>query len=237
MKLSAPVHRLKRKAKLLSRKEDLPRHAALDRIAIDEGFATWSLLSAKLSEQAPATRLFSLLAPGDLVLIAARPGQGKTLLSVGLAIEAMKAGNSAVFFSLEYTEKDIAGRFSAVGSEITKFGGLFGFDGSNAISAAYIIEKLTYARHGSVAVIDYLQLLDQRRETPDLMAQVRALKLFAGEKGLILVFISQVDRSFDLSAKPCPDIADIRLPNPLDTSLFSKTCFLHDREVRFQTIN
>ena len=39
MKLSAPIYRLKRLAKILSRDEGLPLHEALDRIAAQEGFA------------------------------------------------------------------------------------------------------------------------------------------------------------------------------------------------------
>jgi replicative DNA helicase len=237
MKLSAPVHRLKRKAKLLSRQDEIPLHAALDRVAAGEGFATWSLLSAKLSATPPAARLYPQLAPGDLVLVGARPGHGKTLFSLGLAVEAMKAGHRSVFFTLEYTAKDIAGRFHAIGTDIALFDGLFAFDSSDAISAGYIAEKLAAAPRGTLAVIDYLQLLDQRRENPDLMAQIRALKALAQEKGLILAFISQIDRAYDPASKPCPDIADIRLPNPLDLSLFSKACFLHDGEVRFQAVN
>jgi replicative DNA helicase len=237
MKLSAPVHRLKRKARLLSRQDQIPLHAALDRIAAGEGFATWSLLSARLSAASPAARLFPQLAAGDLVLVGARPGHGKTLFSLGLAIEAMKSGHRSVFFTLEYTEKDIAGRFQAIGTEAVRFDGLFTFDRSDAISADYIAQQLAGAPRGTLAVIDYLQLLDQKRENPDLMAQVRALKALARDRGLILVFISQIDRSYDPASKPCPDLADIRLPNPLDLSLFCKACFLHDGEVRFQAMN
>jgi replicative DNA helicase len=83
-------------------------------------------------------------------------------------------------------------------------------------------------------VVDYLQLLDQRRENADLMIQVRALKSFARDQGLIVVFISQIDRSYDPSAKSCPDLGDVRLPNPLDLKLFDKTCFLNNGEVQFQ---
>lgn len=237
MKLSVPVYRLKRKARLLSREANIPLHAALDRVAAGEGFASWSLLSARLSATPPAARLFSRLAPGDLVLVGARPGHGKTLLSLELAVEAMKSGNRSVFFSLEYTWKDVAGRFRDIGSDMALFDGLFEFDSSEAISAGYIARRLADAPRGTLAVVDYLQLLDQKRENPDLMAQVRTLKAFARDRGLILVFISQIDRSYDPSSKPCPDIADIRLPNPLDLQLFSKTCFLHDGEVRFQAVN
>lgn len=233
MKLSAPIHRLKRKAKLLSRQENIRLHEALDRIAAKEGFSSWSLLAANLSATAPVSELFARLSPGDLVLVGARPGQGKTLMSLELAVEAMKSGNRSVFFTLEYTEKDILDRSRAIGAELAQFGRLFEFDNSDAISADYIAKRLESAPHGMLVVIDYLQLLDQKRENSDLMAQVRKLKSFARDRGLILVFISQIDRSYDSSKKPCPDIGDVRLPNPLDLSLFNKTCFLNNGEIRF----
>ena len=47
-------------------------------------------------------------------------------------------------------------------------------------------------------------------------------------------FISQIDRSYDPAAKPCPDLDDVRLPNPVDLSLFNWTCFLNEGEVRLQ---
>ncbi|WP_229266768.1 DNA helicase [Leptospira sp. severe_002] len=236
-KLSAPVYQLKRKAKLLSRDRKIPLHEALNRIAADEGFGSWSLLIAKASTAAPAAKVFSRLSPGDLVLVGARPGHGKTLMSLQLAVEAMKAGNRGVFFTLEYTEKDIVDRFRAIGAEPAQFGALFEFDRSDAISADYIVKTLESAPRGTLVVVDYLQLLDQKRENPELMAQVRALKRFARERGLILVFISQIDRGYDASKKPCPDLSDVRLPNPLDLSLFDKTCFLNNGECRFQALN
>lgn len=234
MKLSAPVYHLKRQARLLSRKDKIPLHEALDRIAVQEGFSGWSLLASKATEAAPASRLFAQLAPGDLVLVGARPGHGKTLMSLELAVEAMKSGHRGVFFTLEYTQTDVLDRFRAIGAKPARFNDLFEFDNSDAISADYIVRTLGSAPSGTLVVIDYLQLLDQRRENPDLMAQVRTLKAFAGDRGLILVFISQIDRSYDPAKKPCPDISDVRLPNPLDLSLFNKTCFLNKGEIRFQ---
>ena len=234
MQLSAPVYRLKRKAKLLSREEKLPLHEALNRIAAQEGFGSWSLLAAKASAVAPAEKLFARLAPGDLVLVGARPGHGKTLMSLKLAVQAMKSGNRSVFFTLEYTEKDVLDCFRAIGVEPARFDGVFELDNSDDISADTIVKRLAGAPRGTLAVIDYLQLLDQKRENPKLMDQVRTLQSFARERGLIFVFISQIDRSYDPLAKPYPDLGDVRLPNPLDLSLFTKTCFLNNGEVQFQ---
>lgn len=232
MKLSAPVHRLKRKAKLIAREDKVPLHAALDRVAASEGFKSWSLLVARMPS--PAAELHARLRPGDLVLVGARPGHGKMLMGLRLAVEAMKSGRRSVFFTLEYTASDIADRFRALGVDSATFGDLFAFDASDDICAGHIVAALASAPPGTLAVIDYLQLLDQRRDKPGLMEQVRALKAFARERGLVLVFISQIDRSYDPASKPCPDLADVRLPNPLDLTLFSKTCFLNDGEVRFR---
>mgnify|MGYP001407052402 CR=1 FL=1 len=232
MRLSAPVHQLKRKARLLSRKENIPLHAALDRIAAGEGFRSWSLLAAKAVP--PAGALYARLHPGDLVLVGARPGHGKTLMSLRLAVEAMKAGNRGVFFTLEYTERDILDRFRALGVDRRRFEKLFAFDASDAICADYIVEAMGAAPRGTLAVVDYLQLLDRKRDHPDLSTQIRTLKAFARDRGITLVFVSQIDRSYDPSRKPCPDMSDVRLPNPLDLSLFDKACFLNGGDVRFQ---
>ncbi|MDW3181800.1 hypothetical protein [Roseobacter sp.] len=80
----------------------------------------------------------------------------------------------------------------------------------------------------------YLQLLDQKRSNPRLDEQVRALKRFSFERGAIIVMISQIDRAFERSSGGTPSIHDIRLPNPVDLSLFDKRCFLHDGEVRIE---
>ena len=44
MKLTKPIHRLKRQAKQLSRENGIPLHEALDQIAEQEGYRSWSLL-------------------------------------------------------------------------------------------------------------------------------------------------------------------------------------------------
>lgn len=234
MKLSAPVYHLKRTAKRLSREKGIPLHDALDHVAGGEGFTRWSLLAAKSSATVSPRDLLARLNPGDLVLVGARPGHGKTLLSLELTVEAMKSGQRGAFFSLESTQRDMEKSFAAIGADWADFRALFDFDSSEAISADYIIKRLTTAPRGTFVVVDYLQLLDQKREKPALMVQVQALRSFAQARGLTIVFISQIDRSFDPLKKPCPDLEDVRLPNPLHLSLFDKTCFLHDGAVQLR---
>lgn len=232
MKLTEPIFNLKRKAKTLSRNENIPLHEALDRIAVEEGFASWSLLAAQHAAQSPTSRIYGLLQPGSLWLLAARPGQGKTLLGLQLAIEAIRAGHRSFFFSLEYTEQECLDRFRSINVDPAEFKDRFEFDGSDAICADHIAARLSSAAPGTLAVVDYLQLLDQKRETPDLLSQVQSLRAFAQSKRLVLVFISQIDRHFDPTQKALPDFDDVRLPNPLDLALFDRACFLHNGEVK-----
>jgi len=59
MNLSAPINELKSRAKLLRRESGLPHNQALDRVARDEGYASWSILIRKYEDQKskPAQKL------------------------------------------------------------------------------------------------------------------------------------------------------------------------------------
>jgi replicative DNA helicase len=234
MRLSAPVRRLRHRARQLARSEGIPLHAALDRVAAGEGFARWSLLVAKASALDRVGGVLAHLSHGDMLLLGARPGQGKTLFGFGLMAAAMRAGRSAALFTLEETAGDVIARFRAMGIEPSALEPRFRLEDADEISASLITAKLASAPPGTIATIDYLQLLDQRRDKPALSEQVAVLRRFARERGVILIFLSQIDRSYDPSAKPFPDLADIRLPNPLDLGLFSKACFLNEGAMRFE---
>ncbi len=236
MRLSAPIFQLKRQAKLLCRTEGISLNLALDRIAKKEGFQNWSLLAARVSSNQSTNGLLTRLSPGDLVLLGARPGQGKTMIGLRLIAEAIKEGRQGFFYTLEYTEKDVLKRSDTIGVSPTTLSGAFELDTSNNINAAYIIDKLGSAPRGSVVVIDYLQLLDQNRQNPELSIQISELKSFTNKAGLIVVLISQIDRSYALSGKSLPDISDVRLPNPVDLTLFNKTCFLNNGEIQFKAV-
>ena len=232
MKLSAPIYRLKRRARMLARDSKLPLHAALDRISREEGFQGWSHLTAAIARHHPAGEILGKLGPGDLVLLGARPGQGKTLLGLELTRLALAAGRPAYFFTLEDSEQIVTERLHALGANASPLGARLSIDASDFICATHIIEKVGDTR-GAMIVIDYLQLLDQQRRLPDLASQIGTLKAFAGKTGAIVVALSQIDRRFDASGRSLPTRSDVRLPNPLDLALFSKACFIHQGVARF----
>ncbi len=231
MKLSVPLYRLKRQAKMLARSKGLRLHQALDQIATAQGFASWSLLAAQQSRASPAKKLLAVFEPGEMVLVGARPGQGKTRLSLEIAVEAMLGGNPAVFFSLEYGAADLFDLFVSIDRKLSDFRELFEFDTSDSICAEYIIDRLSDSPPATVVVVDYLQLLDQKRSTPGLEDQIIALKSFAETRKMIMLFISQIDRRFDMTDRSCPGLDDVRLPNPLNLNLFSRSCFLNNGEL------
>ncbi len=234
MRLSAPIFRLKRQARLLGRDAGIPLHAALDRIAKREGFRSWSHLAASIPRHRPGSEILSRLTPGDLVLLGARPGHGKTVLGLELAVEATKSGRKGFLFTLELIENDILKIIRSLDVEPGTIDGSFTLDTSDDICAAHIITRIEAASAKAVpavAVVDYLQLLDQKRRNPEPADQIRAMKTYAAESGAIIVAISQINRSFDPMAKQFPDLSDVRLPNALDLTLFTKTCFLHDGEI------
>lgn len=200
MKLTRPVFRLKRDARIASRAQGIPLHSALDRVAADEGYKSWSLLAAAHASALPEDILYSRLSPGDLVLIGSRPGHGKTMMGMKLAARAVRSGGTSTFFTLEYSARNAAERVRQLQIPEDCARSL-NVDCSDQICADYITAKMETAPHGALALIDYLQILDQRRDTPPLDEQVRSLKALARRRGLILAFVSQIDRSFGMSER------------------------------------
>ncbi len=236
MKLTTPLYRLKHKAKKLARDAGIPLHVALDQMAKEQGYTSWSLLASQAMKDYPSAPLYPKLKPGELVLLGARPGHGKTRMGLELIADALKAGHKGFFYTLEYNEADVLKHLQQVGGETPGLENRFHFDCSDSICAAYMIDQLGTPEAGSLVVIDYLQLLDQKRDHPDLKDQISALKTFARETGLIIVCISQIDRSYELSGRSIPGLADVRLPNPLDLTLFNKACFLHEGKMRIEAL-
>lgn len=236
MRHRTPLYVLKRRAKALGRKLDIPHLAALDQVAQSQGYRRWSALLREHQAAATGTGIFAQLAPSELLLLGARPQQGKTLKSVEILCDALGRGHRAWFFSLEENRGDLLARIERQGHDTARFGDRLSLDCSDGICADAIIAQLQHAPRGSLFVVDYLQLLDQPRRRPSLQAQVQRLRDFVRSRGLVAVILTQIDRRFELDARRFPTLEDLRLPNPLDTALFDKTCFMHQGEHRLAAV-
>lgn len=232
MRLSAPIYRLKRRAKQASRAEGVPLHQALDRIAVEEGFRSWGHLSDAHPVPRPAPNVFGELAQGDMLLLAARPGQGKTLLGLELIDLAMSNGRVGLVFSLEYTQLEITDRLEDVRSGVTKSPPVIVT--SDDICADLIVARSEPYGTAAFVLIDYLQLLDQKRSNPPVVDQLNVLRAHAKRSGAIIAIISQIDRKFSGTGRDGPALTDLRMPNAFDPGVFDRACFLHDGVVRME---
>lgn len=235
MKLTAPIFKLKHRAKIAARERQVTLSEMLDLVANEEGFQSWSALSSHMRQLPLSQKILTMLDQGDLLLLAGLRGEGKTVLGLQLLTEAARAGRRAAFFTLEYTSEQALVHLRALNKETLPIGAIDIYT-SDDISADYIIENLCAAKPGTVAIIDYLQILDQQRVKPSLDQQISQLSKFAKETGTIIGFISQVDRRFDALGKSIPDLSDIRLPNLVDLRLFDKACFLHQGAAQLRNI-
>jgi len=142
------------------------------------------------------------LHPGRLVVVAARPGMGKTSMAGALAVNVAKRGEPVVFFSIEMGRDELAGRMVAsaaglVGSDLSR-GEVVPRDWDRITSAMGPLGALpltiidstpitllsvrsalrrAIARLGRVGlvVIDYLQLMTGRSRAENRQVEVAEL--------------------------------------------------------------
>lgn len=233
MRLSVPIYQLKRRAKTMAREQGIPLHKAQNLVAEREGFSSWGLLASKGSWRLP-NDVLSGLAEGDCVLLSARPGHGKTLLGLKLLLDGSLEGRRAVLFTFEYVLEEARNRLRALAHDGSAE--LVEIETADDIDANYIIDVLSRSPMKTIAVIDYLQLLDQRRSKPAIYEQLQALRSFAKDRGIILVFISQVDRSFEPTRDKLPGINHIRAANLIPLEVFTKGLFLHAGHAKLQDL-
>ena len=167
-------------------------------------------------------RVLSGLNRSDLILVAARPGMGKTSFALNIAINAALRSDKAIaVFSLEMSKEQLVSRVlsseALVASGNLKNGQLSGdqwvrlasaadivsrcpiyIDDSSDITVADMKAKLRRVKNLGLVVIDYLQLLSSGRHNPNRVQEVsemtRNLKIMARELDVPVITLSQLSR-------------------------------------------
>lgn len=176
----------------------------------------------------------------DLVLVAARPGMGKTAFALNLALNAAKSSKKdVVVFQLEMSKDQLAARFlsneALIESQKLKTGNLdqddwikiarasnvlaktrIYVDDNPAITVAEIKAKCRRLGDGlGLIVIDYLQLMQSGGRRNDNRTQEvadisRSLKIMAKELNVPVVCLSQLSRAAEQRADKRPMLSDLR---------------------------
>ncbi len=179
------------------------------------------------------------LRPGELVLIGARPSVGKSALATTILGNVVRAGRSAMLFSLEVDREQVVRNLIAGHADIDAFllrrGDLeeeeiarvrdFGNEFQTARveiddNPAATVERIR-ARAKSIAghagldlvIVDYLQLVKSpRAETRNLeVAELsRGLKLLARELRIPVVALSQLNRGPESRDDRMPRLSELR---------------------------
>ena len=177
---------------------------------------------------------------GNLIIVGARPGVGKTSFCLNLATNIAKSSGKAVcIFSLEMTSDELVKRVisseSMVLSEKMRTGQLESSDWEKIASACstlsetdiYIDDtsvitvtsmkaKLRRIKNLGLVVIDYLQLMESEMKRKDgskatEVADIsRSLKLLAKELQVPVIVCSQLSRSSEKEKERKPMLSDLR---------------------------
>ncbi len=155
------------------------------------------------------------------IVVAGRPGHGKSVLVAQFAHEFAARGESVLVVSLEMLKREIAGRYDqTVGREKLRKLPVY-FDDST-VNATKIASRIRYhhRRFGiRLAVVDYLQLIepdDKRAQRERQVADIsRSMKLLAKELRIPIVLACQLNRQ-SANEKRKPRLSDLRESGTLE---------------------
>ena len=175
----------------------------------------------------------------DLILIAARPGMGKTSFALNLVLSAaQKSGKDVAVFQLEMSDMQLTTRMisseALVDSRKLRMGTLDDSDWEKIAHASSILSKTNIyiedssaitvseikakcRRMGSrlgLIVIDYLQLMQGSKSSENRVQQIseisRSLKVMARELNVPVVCLSQLSRGPEQRPNKRPMLSDLR---------------------------
>lgn len=170
------------------------------------------------------------------IIVAGRPGHGKSVLVCQFARTYAERGEPALILSLEMLEREIAGRFSKTIAR-NRLRSLPVFFDDTAVMANKICSRIRYAtrRYGiRLAVLDYLQLVepdDKKSQRERQVAEVsRAIKLLARELRIPIIVACQLNRQ-NSNEKRKPRLSDLRESGSIEQDDVHPTAFAR-RELR-----
>lgn len=196
------------------------------------------------------------LRPGNLIVLAARPGHGKTALAASIALTAARAGEGVLFVSLEMAAEELAERLLSLQSGVSharvRDGRLDEVEHEQVtvaqnelasmplrildrtpirVSDITTAVRLAKCRHRlKLLIVDYLQLLepsDRKLIREQQVAdQSRALKTLAKSAGIPVLCLAQLNRAIETRDDKRPRLSDLRESGAIEQDADS-VLFLH----------
>ncbi len=178
------------------------------------------------------------LGAGDLVIVGARPGMGKTAFALNLATNIARTSQKSVcIFSLEMSKEQLVQRMlsseALVESTALRSGNLtpddwnklakastflsecdIYIDDTTGINVTGMKAKLRRMKNLGLVVIDYLQLMQSDRKIDNRVQEVseisRNLKLLAKELKVPVICCAQLSRTNESRTNKRPMLSDLR---------------------------
>lgn len=174
----------------------------------------------------------------DLIILAARPGMGKTSFALNIARHAAGNCNRRVaFFSLEMSREQLGSRMLSTeamvastklrtgqltesewtrlieGGDILSKADLY-FDDAPGITVPEMKAKLRRLQNVDLVIIDYLQLMNSAKKIDNRVQEIseitRNLKIMAKELSVPVIALSQLARSSEKRNDHKPVLSDLR---------------------------
>lgn len=183
-------------------------------------------------------RIITGLNRSDLILVAARPGMGKSAFALNIATHvAAKSQKKAVFFSLEMSNEQLVERIlsgeARVRNDKMRTGEMdtqdwisiaqaaqrlstspLYFDDTAGITVPEIKAKLRRVDNLGVVIIDYLQLMSSTSKSDNRVQVVsemtRSLKMMAKDLNIPVIVLSQLSRGPESRTDKRPMLSDLR---------------------------
>ena len=208
-------------------------------------------------------RLLIGMGAGDMVLVGARPGVGKTSFTMNIATRAAKTtGKTVCVFSLEMSAEQLVLRMMAseakVNNMIFRSGKLQEddwkkvalaadslsvcdvlIDDTPGMSVTMMKSRLRRVKNLGLVVIDYLQLMQEETRTDNRAQAVgeisRGIKLMAKEFGVPVLTCAQLNRAVESRKEGLPQLSDLRDSGSIEQDADS-VMFLHRNEGEQQKV-